>query len=160
MRITITPYNLKTSELRKVTEKVVHNLTELDLECEYSECRLLICDQFFSNCKPEHFRNVLINFMQKIRIGGVLQINSFDIPRLSRELTKGNINVKGFNDFIFSEMQQCRSFGIDYETLLSYAESIENQLGLRFEKQVNFSNEPIVQVSMQRVAELSQSGGN
>jgi hypothetical protein len=68
--------------------------------------------------------------------------------------------VQGFNDFIFSEMQQCRSFGLDYETLLSYAESIENQLGLRFEKQVNFSNEPIVQVSMQRVAELSQSGGN
>lgn len=46
MRITITPYNLKTSELRKITEKVVHNLPELDLECEHAEARLLICDNF------------------------------------------------------------------------------------------------------------------
>lgn len=160
MRITITPYNLQTAELRKVTEKVVHNLAELDMECEPSECRLLVCDNFFSTCKPEHFRDVLAHLVSKIRLGGVLQINTFDIPRLSREMTKGNITLNDFNNFIFSDIQQCRSFGIDYETLLSYVESIESQLSVRLEKQVNFSTEPIVQVTMQRVSGLSQSGGN
>ena len=160
MRVTITPYNLQTAELRKITEKVVHDLSGLDMECEHSECRLLVCDNFFSTCKPEHFRDVLSHLMTKIRMGGVLQINTFDITRLSREMTKGNITLKEFNDFVFSDIQQCRSFGVDYETLLSYVESIESQLGLRFEKRVNFSTEPIVQVTMQRVSGISQSGGN
>ena len=104
MRITITPYNLKTSELRKITEKVVHNLPELDLECEHSEARLLICDNFFTSCKPKHFRNVLMSLMSKIRSGGVLQVNTLDISRLSREMTKGNITIKDFNDFVFSDL--------------------------------------------------------
>ena len=92
-----------------------------------------------------------MSLMSKIRSGGVLQVNTLDISRLSREMTKGNITLKDFNDFVFSDLQQARSFGIDYQQLLSYAESIENQLGLAFEKQVHFSNEPIVQVSMRRI---------
>lgn len=151
MRITITPYNLKTAELRKVTDVVVHNLPELDLECEDSEARLLICDNYFCKCKPEHFRNVLMNLMAKIRLGGVLQISTIDIAKLSREVTKGNISLKEFNDYVFSGLTNCQSFGIDYQELLTHAESIESQFGLVFNKQVHFSNEAIVQVSMQRV---------
>ena len=158
MRITITPYNLKTSELRKITEKVVHNLPELDLECEHAEARLLICDNFFTSCKPQHFRNVLMSLMSKIRLGGTLQVSMFDVPRLCRELSKGSITPKEFNDFVFSDLHQARSFGIDYSELLSYAESIENQLGLRFEKRVSFDSQPMVQVIMQRVQ--IPSGGN
>lgn len=158
MRITITPYNLKTSELRKVTEKVVHNLPELDLECEHAEARLLICDNFFANCKPQHFRNVLANLMSKIRLGGVLQVNMFDVQRLCREVAKGSISTEQMNDFIFSDLQQARSLGVDFTTLISHAESIENQLGLRFEKAVSFDAEPTVQVTMQRVQ--IPSGGN
>lgn len=99
-----------------------------------------------------------MSLISKIRLGGTLQINTLDIPRLCREVSKGNINTKEFNNFVFSDLQQARSFGIDYSDLLSYAESIEGQLGLRFEKRVSFDSQPMVQVTMQRVQ--IPAGGN
>ena len=80
-----------------------------------SECREIVCVNLLSSFKISEHKSIIDMLHKKIRIGGTLVIEDFDLRTISRRFYRDEVTINFVNSAIFGESANLKSIvDMDY----------------------------------------------